>query len=440
LSNQIWTHHEHANCQIDTELVKLAELEGGNSYERLFEKIHRGKRKALPCYSLQKEEHGSYELKTGYFIGVDWIIENQTAIYVAPKLNHEGREIDFIQMLFSAMKHVEVSKEINELFVIDWVAPQIEIEQRQDLLTPLLVVEFLGILQKIVRRGLKRSYYKVEKNLHSKIKGKILIGQSIKENLSRQKPLKTYCRYDEFGLNNKENRLLKKALVFVEKYLPAYAKFTQKKQLQDLLNYINPAFASVSDKIELAEIKHTKANVFYQEYEQAIFLAKTILKRFGYNISNTTKQKLETPPFWIDMSKLFELYVLGLLKDRFGKDVQYQYSRFGNELDYLLSSKEYKLVIDAKYKPYYREREIKNEDARQVSGYARLKKVYEVLNIDACVSLKGHPVYPLVDCLIVYPNQEDGEVNLLDKNLKDDRFDEYLNVFKIGVKLPQIDS
>ena len=42
---------------------------------------------------------------------------------------------------------------------------------------------------------------------------------------------------------------------------------------------------------------------------------------------------------------LFELYVLGLLKDRFGKNVTYHFSRQYNELDYLLNDTEYKMVI-----------------------------------------------------------------------------------------------
>ena len=52
------------------------------------------------------------------------------------------------------------------------------------------------------------------------------------------------------------------------------------------------------------------------------------------------------------MRKLFELYVLGLLKDHFGRQVDYHPSYSSRELDYLLNSRENKMVIDAKYKIY----------------------------------------------------------------------------------------
>ena len=103
----------------------------------------------------------------------------------------------------------------------------------------------------------------------------------------------TYCSYDVFGLNNKENRILKKALSFIKRYLPSFPQLTIHRELQDIFNYINPAFHGVSDKIELNEIKDSKTNAFYKEYEPAIRLAKLILKRFGYNISNTAKVALD---------------------------------------------------------------------------------------------------------------------------------------------------
>jgi len=48
------------------------------------------------------------KLYTSYFIGVDWIIEKEKAIYVEPKLNDESKQTDYLKMLFSALKHQEV--------------------------------------------------------------------------------------------------------------------------------------------------------------------------------------------------------------------------------------------------------------------------------------------------------------------------------------------
>lgn len=428
MSVNLFTYYEHAqdvilNSDKTSEFVKT-------QYQKKFAKQHKGNDASLPCFSIHKknEDDKEYLLNTGYFIGLDWIETNKSALYVAPKLNHEAQEIDFIAMLLSSLKHEAVAKNLEELFVVKWHKPTIQITQKQDLLTPFLVVEFLSLLKQIVRKGLKKSYYKVEQNLQGRVKGKVQVAKTIKQNLVKNKSLYTYCAFDEFGIDNKENRLLKKALLFVKRYLPTYGQLTNYKDLQNTYNYINPAFAQVSDAIDVSEIKQTKTNVFYKEYEQALYLAKLILKRFGYNISNTIKETVQSPPFWIDMTKLFELYVLGLLKDRFHNQVKFQYKYYGNELDYLLNNERYQMVIDAKYKLKYLNGKY-DEDIRQVSGYARLKKVYQALN-----KKQGE----VIDCLIIHPDQDNGFDDLKEIDLKQTEIDQYYDVYKLGVKLPLV--
>lgn len=427
MSVKLLTYNEHENARVIPNEDASAFVR--DRYQKTFAKKHHGNDTSLPCFSIKKHVTDSefYTIDTGYFIGLDWIETNKSALYVVPKLNNDALEVDFITMLLSSLKHDGVSKEIDELFEVKWQMPTIQISQKQDLLTPFLVVEFLSLLKQIVRKGLKKSYYKVEHNLQGKVKGKVQVAKTIKQNLVKNKNLYTYCSFDEFGINNKENRLLKKALQFIKSYLPTYTQLTNKEVMQNTFNYINPAFAHVSDKIEITEIKHTKTNVFYKEYEQALYLAKLILRRFGYNISNTVKDTIQSPPFWIDMTRLFELYILGLLKDRFHNEVAYQYKYYGNELDYLLNNEDYQMVIDAKYKLKYVNGK-DDEDIRQVSGYARLKKVYEALN-----KQQGD----VIDCLIIHPDQN-GLDNLLDVNLKNKPVKHYYDVYKIGVKLPLV--
>lgn len=425
MSVKLLTYQEHEkDAVIDLEVSSNFSKE---SYENKFPKKHRSKDTSLPCFSISQQfnDNETYTIKTGYFIGLDWIETHNSALYIAPKLNDGKQEVDFISMLLSALKHPSVTKEIEELFVVKWNSPTIAITKKQDLLTPFLIVEYLSLLKQIVRKGLKKSYYQVEQNLQGKVKGKVQVTKTIKQNLTQNKNLFTYCSFEEFGENNKENRLLKKALQFIKHYLPTYAQLTDNKELQNIFNYINPAFIQVSDKIEITEIKHTKTNVFYKEYEPALYLAKLILKRFGYNISNTVKSTIQSPPFWIDMSKLFELYVLGLLKDKFQNKVKFQFKHYGNELDYLLSNEDYQMVIDAKYKIKYIDGK-HDKDIRQVSGYARLKHVYKALNKN-----QGE----VIDCLIIHPDQ-DGYESLINVNLKETEVNHYYDVYKVGVKLP----
>lgn len=396
-----------------------------------------------PILFLQNEKSICFEvnvqtrkIQTNYYIGVDWIIENKKAIYVEPKLNNNStQQTDYLTMLFSALKHPEVAKHTDDLFEIKWDKSPIAIEQHQDLLTPLLVVQYLRLVKEIVRKGLKKSYFKVENNLYAKVKGKVLVSQTIKQNLVKNKPLHTYCSYDEFGLNGLENRLLKKALVFIQRYLPNIKNLQSEKYTSEIFNYINPAFEFVSEEVNLHDIKHTKTNAFYKEYEEAIQLAKLILKRFGYNVSNTQEKTIKTPPFWIDMSKLFELYVFAKLKELFPSkgEVEYHIKTNRQELDFIINSKDkrYQMVVDAKYKPQYKDENISKEDIRQVSGYARMKSIYKKLGMED----KHNEV---IDCLIIYSDQKADRKDFVNGNFNFTPENNYVKFYKIGIELPVV--
>nr|WP_315174515.1 restriction endonuclease [uncultured Flavobacterium sp.] len=412
------------------------DFEGRLTFEKdyFYQFTRKYRNEKVDCFRIYSDAvNKKHAISNSYFIGVDWIIEKEKAIYVEPKLNNNStQQTDYLTMLFSALKHQEVAKHTDDLFEIKWDKSPIAIEQHQDLLTPLLVVQYLRLVKEIVRKGLKKSYYKVENNLYAKVKGKVLVSQTIKQNLVKNKPLHTYCSYDEFGLNGLENRLLKKALVFIQRYLPNIKNLQSEKYTSEIFNYINPAFEFVSEEVNLHDIKHTKTNAFYKEYEEAIQLAKLILKRFGYNVSNTQEKTIKTPPFWIDMSKLFELYVLGLLKDTYGNKVLYGKNEaelnFGLP-DYLITKEGVKCIVDAKYKLLYNTKgNYDSDNIRQLSGYARDKKAFGTLGVKENV---------IIDCIIIYPLNEQN--SNLDFKINLEIFEEvgsFVNFKKIGVPIP----
>ena len=370
-------------------------------------------------------------LSTSYYIGVDWVTPDRI-IYVEPKLNVESSQTNYLQMLLTALEHPDVFLHCGELFEIKFDKPHIEIDQTKDLLTPLLVIQFLRVVQEIVRKGLKKSYYKVEQNLYCRVKGKLLVSKTISQNIVKNKNLHNYCSYDVFGFDGLENRLIKKALLFSQHYLPIINASTEKDKLMNVFNYILPAFEGVSDDVDLSEIKQTKFNAFYKEYSEAIRLSKLILKRFGYNITNAQNAEIiKTPPFWIDMSKLFELYVLGLLKDKFDNKVTYHFSTNYQELDYVINAGDIKMVVDAKYKVKYLD-SYRTEDIRQVSGYARLESVYKELEKDE---------KEIIDCLIIYPDQQCEAIDFTTTDFsKLDKIKHFVGFYKLAVKLPMIND
>lgn len=385
------------------------------------------------CFRFWKEKDNSqYHFQTSYYVGVDWLLEGKEAIYIEPKQNDEALQINYLKMLVEALEEESNSKHLDELFIIDFNKPFIEIEQSQDLLTPLLIYQYLSLLKKIVRKVLKKSYYKVERNLNARVKGKVLVNQTIKHNLVKSKNTSTFCSFDEFGVNSLENRALKKAFEF-SKAILGELSFDGDQHANSLCSYINPAFQSIDSDVNILELKHIKPNALFPEYEQALKLAKIILRKYGYSISRTTEKQVETPPFWIDMSKLFELYVYSKLKQEFPLPDEVIYHPTVNrlELDYLVKSKDgqFKMVVDAKYKPRYENNNVLIDDIRQVSGYARLNKVYDILQED--------DKSKVIECLIIFSSQNTSN-DLKKEILRSVPESNYVDFYKIGIKLPEL--
>lgn len=393
--------------------------------------IQRGDNKAY-CFNIlhTKDETNPYRFETSYFVGVDWIVENELPIYVKPKLDDDTSEVNYVKMLFEVLKEPENYNHLDQLCEISFEKPSISIEQKQDLLTPLLLIQYINILKKIVKKGLKKSYYTVTKNLNAKVKGKILINETIKKNHFNNKMLYSYCQYSEFGINTTENKVLKKALAFSIAAMQNI-KGIDISSLNGLVNYIQPAFINVDSEVNIEELKAIKPNKLYKEYEQALKFAKHILKRYGYNISTANSTTINTPPFWIDMSKLFELYVFSKLKDRFPYHKEITYHKYFNFLqpDFIINSKDgmTKMVVDAKYKPQYENGNISTEDIRQISGYARLKRVYEFLDFAE---------EKTIDCLVIYSNQSANRKDFIGDNFQIEEEKEYNRFYKIGIELP----
>ncbi|MDO4880651.1 MAG: restriction endonuclease [Capnocytophaga sp.] len=370
-------------------------------------------------------------LKADYYIGLDWLAEEEF-VHIEPKMNvGEGKpkEIDFLKMLFDIYTSDIDPKHTQNLIKIYWNEPQIKIEQQKDFLTPFLIVQFLQLLRRIVRKGLKKSYTPVEENLHNRLKGKLAISQHIKHNVLKNRFTAHLCHYQVFGIDNTENRFLKKVLQFIISFKNNHQGiFTgNEATINELIGYCMPYFELVSDDISVEALKNITKNPFFREYEEAISIGKHILKRFSYNITQTTHKKVNTPPFWIDMPKLFELYVYKKLQEQFGRGaVHYHFTSDYTELDFLLNTSTYKMVIDTKYKTIYKESK-DTDDIRQVSGYARLEAVYKKLGLQ--------DRNELLDCLIIYPTLEEN----IDFNIENkEKIPQYRNIYKLSVSIPLI--
>lgn len=374
-----------------------------------------------------------------YYVGIDWIEEGKLAVQVSPKMN-DGFEIDYVRMLNEALCEPDNYDHLKDLISIRFDKPSIQVSQKQDLLSIFLISEYLNILQHIVRKGLKKSFYIVEENLSNKLKGRILIGQNIHKNLTRGRITNNVCRYQVYDIDSPENRILKKALNFCKKQLEVYKHAFDTTTLEQKVRYVKPYFDQVADEVSVKTMKTFKGNPIYKDYYTAVEFALLLLKRYSYDISIAGKNVVSTPPFWIDMSKLFELYIYRHLKQIFTgkKEIQYHLKAHYQELDYLLKPTMWPepYVIDAKYKPRYKHSDnITLDDAREVGGYARLSSIYKKLGLDESTSLP-------IKCLIVYPDQDQEERFTFTK-FEEPEFDKvsgYVRFYKVGIRLPVIQN
>lgn len=398
--------------------------------------VRRGRDDNAKCLSLYCSNN-EIRATSSYFVGLDWVHDNDIAIQVNPKMN-DGYEIDYIKMLNEALCEPENFDHLSDLVTIKFNKPSIKLTQQQDLLSIFLITEYINSLHRIVRKGLKKSYYSVEESLKNKLKGRILIGKNIQKNLAKGNVITNFCRYQVYDINTPENRILKKALHFCIKQLSVYRNALNVDYLQNKIRYIEPYFTKVGENISIKEITTYRKNPVYKEHHQAIEFALLLLRRYSYDITAIGTAKIQTPPFWIDMSKLFELYIYKRLKHIFSSknEIIYHIKAHYQELDFLLNSKKWSepYVIDAKYKPRYKKQGgITIDDARELSGYARLSSVYQKLGLDENTA-------PPIKCLIIYPDQ-DADENFKFTRQSEPTFDKvngYIRIYKIGIRLPLI--
>ena len=371
-----------------------------------------------------------------YFVGIDWVEQGKVAVQINPKINDDF-EVDYVRMLNDALSEPANYDHLQRLVTIHFNKPSIKVHQQRDVLSVFLVTEYINILQRLVRKGLKKSFYFVEDNLRNTVKGRLMVGRNIRQNLAKGHITDNVCKYQVYDIDTPENRILKKALIFCIKQLEVCRHVFDTELLAAKARYVKPYFDNVGNEVCVKTIKTCKCNPVYKEYAQALEFAQLLLRRYSYDITFVGKQNIPTPPFWIDMSKLFELYVFHHLRKVFtGKhEVRYHVNANYQELDYLLKPELWKspYVIDAKYKPRYKESNITKEDAREVAGYARLSKVYSLLGLDEETSLP-------IKCLIVYPDQEQEEYFSFNR-VKEPVFDRipgYVRMYKVGIKLPII--
>ena len=411
-------------------------------------------------------------ISSNYHIGVHWLLDGEKAVLVEPKVEN----IDFVKLFwnairFSTEKHEDYFAK-NDKYSFSLDKKKIEVPTSfSNSVSLFLVIRFLLLLKKIVRKGIKKGYVCNEINLNLKIKGKIKYSKTIHENHLKGKLEKTVCSYSELTENIPENRLLKKALNLSSNLIRNLMNknLDGTLEIKRNLDYLQRKFSKVSADFLNSEINSVRQNKLYSDYSEAMKIAKVILKAKGYSPLKNSDKSNFVFPFWIDMSSLFEMYIYEMLEKAYPNTISFQVEGFGNtRVDFIKNSKIEKVIIDTKYKLWYEKsssellKEHKScsnykfgkksssdhfsyflEDVRQISGYARDSKIlnnFHFSNEERCQS---------VPCIIIYPAVKSNNSSI-NKGIESfdprktliqqaEKIDGYDNFYKIGVYIPTVD-
>lgn len=371
-----------------------------------------------------------------YMIGAEWI-DDKEALVVTTKKGME--KIDFLTMFMTCFTSDLSVEAFSEIYNIDCEAPTIHAPSLKGVLSPLIVLHFLGVVSRI--RSLKKGYVHYRENL-KKVKGHIQVMKNERKNIAVKRFDRVFCDYDEYTANIPENRLIKKALLFSKQILMhIIEKHQSGTKAKIMLSRALAMFENVSEDVQTRDVRQIKGNKLFSEYNEAIRLAKLILQQYDYSISKVSMEEENISPFTLDMSLLYEHYVYGLLREAYGKRISYQYKGETGYPDFLYCSSGFRTILDTKYIPKYEAALLDNYVIRQLSGYSRdlpiLKKLgYKDIDEESPV--------PNVPCIIIYPKDGDDVKNPFKnselKDLCEKPVRKLARFYKICIPLPVMES
>lgn len=373
-----------------------------------------------------------------YYVGTDWIDRKKgLGMMALPKIEH----LDFQTMFMTCFENREVSRDLDKLFFIRTEDEPIAIPADSYQLEPLLLVFFMNLVQRIVRKGLKHDYILREERLDAQIKGKLIMSRYVKHGLAQHRPDKTECRFQEYHADCLENRIIKSALLLCRSIITRHETALGRHllPLQQMYSGAIAAFADVSSDVTLQDLHRVHVNPVYKDYKEAMPLAKMIIRHRGHLVGSAQHRHVQlVPPFIIDMPILFERYVYCLLAQRYGtRTIGYQEGCGDSRMDF--TKKDEGMILDTKYVASWGHR-IDHDHARQLSGYGRR------------TALRDRYLQPVLGdslpaLVVIYPDREgiSSFKDAPDKWLNADgspafaalqQVGEYERFYKLAVRLP----
>lgn len=425
--------------------VLLREYEKGAAIPyQIFDKIEKNLKPedgAEKCFVIDGEENGNVTYKPTDKVGVfpfKCDCEKIHMIIVAPKIARDEEPFKPLEAVsemaaYSIMYNGSRGNGWYKIFTDAQHSWNGEVSGGEKIIL-FLLLSYIFSLEELVEKDFRKYYLPVEETLKCKVRGKIKISSYLNR-WAVGKKIDIPCKWNLFTYDNWDNRILKSALIYAHRRLPKGALHTLTNSMLNAEgSIIKSHFYEVSD-YEPWEIEFYKAKLrsVSPYYRNSLNIAELILK----NTRSPSSYFSSLKPMYIDMDKLFEMFVSAVVKGSFGDAVKFQEGKrlfkskeknvfifnLGEEKEGIGPStipdivvkdkegKEVSLVIDAKYKEILEmgeenpenvidrinngeELKIMNQDMYQLFFYMKSRNCSKGVIVFPFWEANGDEVYP----------------------------------------------
>lgn len=328
---------------------------------------------------------GSVEL--GFFVGVGRIpIDGSPVLNVGPRFKH----IDYAAMYVRCVADPVVSGHLDQTFTVWPEREPVPVDEaRHDGFARLLVYASLNATAKLCARHLRRGSVRVVENLQGRVKGRVLVGEQVRQNLSRMRPDRTVCSFARFEVGTIENTILRAALEVGASFLGRNPMPSADRAVLPAMAIARAALSGVAvRRIHARDHLSARTTGTMAVYRTPLRLARAVLDHLGLDPENLHAPAVarDAPPFALCTYELFERYCEVLLRGRYLKMEALVRSEdnlghsFRVRPDYLVQCDGQGWIVDAKYKRKWSwANDVHRADVNQVVGYSRHRAVLEAL-------------------------------------------------------------
>lgn len=402
--------------------------------------------------------------RLGYVVGVGRLHEAADRVIIVNPRSFGAEpnqfQIDYLKMYAVCAEHAEVSQHLDECLTIYPNEAAVDAQGAENW-SPLIALAFLKALHELVQRHLRRGFVTREDDLRSKIQGQINFNRYVTGNLVSGHPEIIPCRFQELESDTLENRILRTALAASRRLLDratgiGSAWHVWARQADRAL-----AGAAIT-RVTQRDMHRARRTGTYRHYARPLNLAKAVLTHVGFDPNNPLEpQSKMLLPFRLVTYELFERYVEVFLRNANPQPpwVGYHDKNIGDDFmvrpDFLVSTDNHRIIVDAKYKNFGSQQPGRADDENsfrsdvyQLMAYAKHKLVKKRFD-----EYFGEDNNDLA-ALLIYPSRREhraqgnpSQQNWLDlifqqagdRELSIEKYSDFdINLIKVGVPVPCI--